>query len=798
MTSKLSGRLPDVLPLVLADVAAPLVSCDAVPKAPASFVPHGAGTEDLTVSELTEHFRALALQVEERFQNALKSDKIEPEVLKLNLGDIVPLAQVDKEICLWGQDRTVSKLISRMMCDPAENAALTRRMRIAGKTIRKLCLSNVELVQDQLEKLPGIFPKIEKFSIRASVLEIDALALNAFKGLQSLHLSSCKGVDDEVIARIGVHRTITSLTLRRTQVGDETLAAVSKWPNLLVLDVGNTFCTDTGLSSLAGHKKLQELRLVSCRSKSTDELTLPIKKEVGEVGIYYDNIVPGVTSAGFRDFVTKCTSLKKVDVFGCSISEADSQFATGRKIVVINSRNKLVVRDYEWGGPIGKCPPSHQFACYAGFDFKKDQVLLSQILSMCIAYDNLSVFLMHFEKEIRDAGPHIQFLELRNSKYDSTPCVVTQYTVQLLAEKFPNVQRIVISQLGRYPSKAEPIKITLLAVEALQNFRKLVELDFSGYPHEEIDDTRFAKALIACESLQSLNFNQSNIPDTVLIELTACKSLKKVDISNCDYIEDSGFQIFASNCSTLEHIICMNCNNISEETIETVRGNKKLHVQTFLPLNGNGEEVSKILKSVYFNLTKLPPALLQHMQEVAPSITSLDFDDLQVEAQDLKNLAELFKNLESLSFTETSFEPNTFKPLKFFLRLRKLDLSHAKDLTTDDFIDIAVHQGLECVVLKGTNVTEKDFARVVAKCRALKEIDVSGCPLIGKKIRDQVSQQDWSKYGRSQVLVASSELEIILVDENEKPKVLQLKDPKATVKDCDEKKSKAVVTVEGV
>ena len=756
-------------------------------------------TEDLSVSDLTAHFQRLVLKqpklksrlvrlmkVVQRFHNALQSDEIEPEALTLHFADVIPLAQVDKEICLWGKDRTVSKLLSRMTSNSVDDKALLRRMQIVGKTIRKLCLFDVELDQGQLKALPTLFPKIEKFSVRASALELDAtLFLDGFKGLQSLNLSSCKGVDDETITRIGSRRNITSLILRRTQVGDAALVAVSKWPDLLVLDVGNTYCTDTGLSSLAGHKKLQELTLASCRSKSTDELTLPIKKEGG---IYCANSIPGITSAGFREVVTKCMSLKMVDVFGCSLSEADIQFAVGRKIEVITSRNGLVVRDYEWGVPIGRCISPHPFARFKGFDFKNDQVLLSQLLSVYIGHDDLSVFLKQYEKEIRNAGPHIQFLELRNSKYDCSPCVITHNTVQLLAEKFPNVQRISISQLGRYPSKIEPIQITLAGVEALQNFRKLVELDFSGYLHEEIEDARFAKALIACESLQSLNFNQSNIPDTVLIELTACKSLQRVDISKCDYIEDTGFQIFTSNCLTLKHIVCMNCKNISDETIETVRSSKKLHVQTFLPLQGNGLEVSKILQNVYFNLTKLPPALLQHIQEVASSITSLEFGDLQVEAQDLKTLAELFTQLESLSFMETSFEPSTFKALKFFSRLRKLDLSCVKGLTTDDFIDITAHQGLECLVLKGTHITEKDFARVVVKCRALKEIDVSDCPLVGKKIRDQVSQLDWSKHGRAQVLVVHNELNIILVDANEKPVVLQLKDPKATLKDRDEKK----------
>jgi len=629
----------------------------------------------------------------------------------------------DEKLHLWHQDSTVSKILSCMAATYWDKNVLMR-LHTSGtcRTIERLSLCGADFSAKQIDDLTFYFPKIAELRVKASLLGADwSTKVRKFKNLKVLNLTDCRGVDDRSIADIGELRGVHTVILKSTQISDKALEVVATWTNVTSLDVRNTYTTDRGLALVCDMPKLKNLRLARLSTRSPCQLG-------GEA-------IAGITASGFENLVQKAKKLKYIDIFGCvGIPQESIQGALSKGIQIVTQRCGMEIAHYHFGEPIGKPAPSGYFACYKGFDFAKEQVLLSQIISERIAYKNLPLFCEEFQEELQVSGPFIRFLDLTNARYHSNS-VIEQAELTLLAQFFPNVQKITIAQKGQNPDAfCKPIRITIDAVCAIPLFEKLTVLDFAGYfHHEEVEDARFAKALKNCEKLQYLNMSLTEISSDVFKELCDLKNLKYLDISRCDGIDTDSFLSFiaASACSQLEWINITSCSQIQwDEGMRLLAQNT--FIQTVESLLHKSDRIAAILQEAHFKLESLSYALLVRLKEAAPTIRRLDFSECVVGRQDLEMLAKRFINLECLCFENAQFLPTSFRALRHFAKLEDLDLRGSTGIDGEAGELISACESIERLGLEGTDIDDTGLHQAL-ECPKLRIIDISSCQNIKNK-----------------------------------------------------------------
>ena len=104
------------------------------------------------------------------------------------------------------------------------------------------------------------------------------------------------------------------------------------------------------------------------------------------------------------------------------------------------------------------------------------------------------------------------------------------------------------------------------------------------------------------------------------------------------------------------------------------------------------------------------------------------------------SLLTYLKSLESLSFVETKFEPDSFSDLPAIDKLTKLEFV-STDITDADLKDLARQTQLEEFILKYVfAVTDKGVAEL-AKLRNLKSLVIRGCPKVTTKAIETLQEQ---------------------------------------------------------
>jgi uncharacterized protein YjbI with pentapeptide repeats len=441
----------------------------------------------------------------------------------------------DPETDLTEQDQ----IISAIFCFANANIQklpekLAAKVSKALPTINCLELTRIdELTQEALTLVASQFENLCSLHLSYSTLPFyTPQILGTSTKLACLDLSYCLTAGDPVVRGVSTYcPKLIELRLKGTKISDEVLSSLSQLQELECLDLDFTDISDLGLSKLKS-SSINELRLNGCHRRQSDFLT--IHKQFDEkhtpTGKLYVPFKAGVTDAGFLKVVENISSLRKVVIFGSSITDAviaqAKQYSLQRVQVLTvcnfrtftfkNSETAVDIRPRPFEVIRPKPPETEinyvdRFAQFRGKDFSNPEVV-SDVLNF--AKGNMQLLLNTMKEEMA-AAKCVDRLHIAN-------CLLTSDKLRAIAEHFQNLHQLSFSN------------VHILDFMDLIAFRKLTDLSLARYPYSGLNTAEFANAITRCAWLENLDISYTDVGEFIFRIILSKKYFNNITLTGCN------------------------------------------------------------------------------------------------------------------------------------------------------------------------------------------------------------------------------------------------------------------------
>lgn len=272
------------------------------------------------------------------------------------------------------------------------------------------------------------------------------------------------------------------------------------------------------------------------------------------------------------------------------------------------------------------------------------------------------------------------------------------------------------------------------SAQDFENLKSLPKLSFLQLFKATLDEEA-CQVLAEFPALEQIRCAQTRVGDAELAHISKIRSLKAIDLSDCNRVTPVGLKLLAEGCPKLVFLKVWG-KSIGNDAMNIVAQMESLRVLGLVDTAVNDEGVKKLRD---LNLTEI------HLFR-----TSVGDEGIKVFAT--------MPNMSTLNLRDTKVSDEAMAAIAGLKKLRKLDLSECTSPgITDASADAIAKLGsLQQLNLWSTKITDEGVAKL-SKMKNLKWLNLDACAVTDKtsEILSTMKQLTWIHLGKTKITDAS-------------------------------------------
>ena len=530
-------------------------------------------------------------------------------------------------------------------------------------------------------------------------------------------------------------------------VTDTTLSKVAQWPNIQTLECARTGISGKGIAALAESKSLRSLNLSVTNIGDADLSTLRRLSSLERLDLSRTRI----SDRGLQ-VLKGWRSLKTLNVAGSDLSDA------GLAVLAELPALERLDASVHAGRPrlsergtvsLSKFPALLELRLSgAAFSAKAITKLRATLPSCQVEWEPVSVSQVRFPAHrslgtlwIRPAASTSELDWVRHASAQGAVEIPDNMALRLdvYAQTPPDT---LLCGLADLAAKAVPLQALRLPegmnVDAslwgqLRAFPGLEELRCSGAIFSDWE----SGSTVVLARLKTLDLSKTTPPATMLVSLGKLSALQRLNLSGATVVpgELEGLRQALSACQITEPIPATRTLDFpTDGSLGTLwmRAAGEADTEPWIRLGAAQGAVSAPVDA-FVRLDAVPGVVpsLSALQGAKVSLDALALPGCSLQDNDLQSIAGI-TSLQSVDLSGTSLSVDGLKALASMPKLRRLVLSHAA-LSQGAVQSLSAARGLEELDLSGTGIQEAELT-AFREFSALKTLYLNGCPISNEAV----------------------------------------------------------------